>query len=235
MTNTWPIAGLSVHPAKAWWSFVRPVIVMVPVYSAGAFSSQTTAMFAALGLILLLSPLGMPAPKPLHRTYPLSEALGARLSAAFNSLIATGLLSGVFFLVRKLTGHAVRFDWMFVRFSLFPNVPAEVHSEEIAAAAWLVAIFMVFIKSCVWTKAVITQGLDGFGYGPSAHIPIKTDIAHMNSLKSVVWFAAGMIVGWLALCFIYNYSALLVGYLDWGGERTVGILMLIGFLTGHTF
>ncbi|MCS3761643.1 hypothetical protein GGE24_003650 [Bradyrhizobium centrosematis] len=47
---------LSVHPAKAWWAFVRPIIVMLPVYGAGSFSPRITAMFAAVGLILLLSP-----------------------------------------------------------------------------------------------------------------------------------------------------------------------------------
>lgn len=227
-----PVA-VAVHPSKAWWAFLRPIIVIAPVYLAETLSPIAIAGLAAIGLILLVGPLAMPKAMPMRRAYGFFDGLIPQIGAGFNNVIVALALGGVFYVVRKVTGLQVKVDWLFVDLHLFASYSAKPHSEEIAAGAWVVAMVMIFTKSCIWAKAVITQGRDGLGYPPAVMMPIKTDTARLNNLKSLGWGIGGFLLGWMALCFIYNYTALLEGYQEIGGRRTVGVLMILGLLIGH--
>jgi hypothetical protein len=227
--------GVAVHPAKTWWAFLRPIIVVAPMYLAQILSPLATARLAAIGLVLLVGPLGMPKATPMQRKYDFWDGVVAQVGAGFNNVMAVLGLGAIFYLIRLLTGFHVTVDWLFINLNLFPGHSAETHPEEIAAGAWFVALALIVIKTCIWAGAVAMQGKDGLGYPPAAveSMPFKTESARTNLFRSLGWGIAGFALGWLALCFIYNYTTLLAGYEEIGGKRTVGILMLVGLLIGH--
>jgi hypothetical protein len=228
--------GLAVHPAKTLWAFLRPIVVVAPIYLAQYLSHLAAARFAAIGLIILLGPLGIPAPVPMERTHSRLVMFQASLIRGFNSVIVTLVLSLILYAVQETTGLRVTANWLFIDLHLFPGPAVHPqHPEEIATAAWFVALAMVFARTSVWARGVLSQGLDGLGYPPAAIIPLESDRGRENLLKSIGWGITGFALGWLGLCFAYNYTALLEGYEELGGERTLGLLMVIGLFIGHPF
>src|SRR6267142_5617930 len=177
--------SVAVHPSKALWAYLRPAIVFLPIWGVETFSPVWTARFAAIGLMLLVGPLAMPRPNPMRRTYSSTEKFQAWAVAAFNNLMVVVALGAIFYFIRKLTGFQVKADWLFINWHLVAGSTPQPHSEEIATGGWVIALVMIFVKSCVWSKMVITQGMDGFGYRPADMMPTKTDTARSNNFRSL--------------------------------------------------
>ncbi len=205
LTNSDP-QELRILPGALDWAMMRTVLVMGPIFLQNRPSESALNVWAAIGLILLLSPFGL-SDTQLVRNYSIIGRIGYIVGGAINTTIRALIIGVVLWVINAFFGKEIDITLFLLDLNALPEISGGVmHGDVVRASAWIIALIGGVTKSFAWA-AVAESNPDKYEPG-------------------IKYFAFGLTFAYLALCFVDNYTRLLHNTY----EGHVGIIMLIGFI-----